>query len=68
MHEAEKLMQEVRSQVKTLQALLDYLESQEHWSEEDLSYCRNTLRKTSRDLIATSRGRLVTVNLKTINL
>ena len=30
MHEAEKLMQEVRSQVKTLQALLDYLESQEH--------------------------------------
>ena len=29
---------------------------------------RNTLRKAARELIITSRGRLVTVNLKTVNL
>ncbi len=28
MHEAEKLIQEIRSQFQTLQALLNYLESQ----------------------------------------
>ncbi len=58
MHEAEKLIQEIRTQLQTLQALLNYLESQGSWSEEDLTYCRSTLRRTARELIETSRGRL----------
>ena len=63
MHEAEKLIQEIRSQLKTLQALLHYLESQERLSEEDLGYCRDTLRRVARELITTSRGRLVPVEV-----
>ena len=63
MHEAEKFIQEIRIQLKTLQALLNYLESQGSWSEEDLAYCRNTLRRVARELITTSRGRLVTMEL-----
>ena len=64
MHETEKLIQEIRSQLKALQALLNYLESQEGLSEEDLGYCRSTLRRVARELIATSRGRLVTIDLR----
>ena len=63
MHEAEKLIQEIRSQLQTLQALLNYLESQGNWSEEDVRYAQNTLRRIARELIATSRGRLVTMDL-----
>lgn len=63
MHEIEKLIQEIRSQSKTLQTLLNYLESQEGLSGEDLGYCRDTLRRVARELIATSRGQLATVNL-----
>ncbi len=62
MHEAEKLIQEIRSQLQVLQALLHYLESQEGWSEEDLTYCRSTLRRVARELITTSRGRLVVMD------
>lgn len=62
MHEAEKLVQEVRGQLTTLQALLNYLESQERLSEEDLGYCRDTLRRVARELIATSRGRLAALD------
>jgi len=63
MHEAEKLIQEIRSQQQALQALLNYLESQGNWSEEDLGYCRGTLRRAARELITISRGRLATVDL-----
>ena len=63
MHEAEKLIQEIRTQLQTLQALLNYLESQGTWLEEDLTYCRNTLRRTARELIETSRGRLGAVDV-----
>ncbi len=63
MHEAEKLIQEIRSQLQVLQALLHYLESQGRWSEEDLTYCRNTLRRVARELIETSRGRLGAIDL-----
>ncbi len=66
MHEAERLIQEIRSQLKTLQALLSYLESQERLSEEDLGYCRDTLRRVARELITTSRGRLVTIDLRNL--
>ena len=64
MHEAEKLVQEIRSQLTTLQALLNYLESQERLSEEDLRYCRDTLRRAAREMISTSRGRLVSVDVE----
>ena len=67
MHEAEKLIQEIRSHLQTLQALLNYLESQEDLSEDDLGYCRNTLRRVARELITTSRGRLVSVDLRAVN-
>ena len=63
MHEAEKLIQEIRSQLQVLQALLHYLESQGRWSEEDLTYCRNTLRRVPCELIETSRGRLGAIDL-----
>ena len=63
MHEAEKLIQEIRSQLQVLQGLLHDLESQGHWSGEDLMYCRNTLRRVARELIDTSRGRLDAVDL-----
>ena len=66
MHEAEKLIQEVRTQLMTLQALLSYLESQEKLSEEDLGYCRSTLRRVARELITTSRGRLVVMDWETV--
>ena len=64
MHEAEKMIQEIRCQLNTLQALLNYLESQERLSEEDLRYCRDTLRRAAREMITTSRGRLVSVDLE----
>ena len=67
MHEAEKLIQGIRSQQQVLQALLNYLESRERWSEEDDQYCRNTLRRVARELIVASRGRLGTVDLKTFS-
>ncbi len=62
MHEAEKTVQEIRNQMKALQALLHYLESQERLSEEDLGYCRSTLRRVARELIAISRGPLGVLN------
>lgn len=58
MHEAEKLIQGIRSQLQALQGLLNYLESQGRWSEEDLGYCRSGLRRIARELITISRGRL----------
>ncbi len=67
MHEAEKLIQEIRSQLKSLQALLNYLEGQSGLTEEDLSYCRNTLRRAARELIATSRGRLGGMDVRILN-
>ena len=66
MHEAEKLIQGIRSQQKLLQTMLNYLESKESWSHEDDQYCRNTLRRIARELIAISRGQLVTMNLETM--
>jgi hypothetical protein len=59
----EKFTQEIRSQIFTLQALLSYLESQENWNEEDLRYCRGTLRRVARELIHASRGRLGTLDV-----
>ena len=58
MRDAEKLMQEIRMQLNTLQALSRYLESQENWSEEDMTYCRSTVRRVARELIHVSRGPL----------
>ena len=63
MHEAERLIGEVRQQLQTLQALLHYLESQGLWSEEDLRYCRDTLRRTARELLTISRGHLGSIDL-----
>ena len=67
MHEAEKLIQEIRSQLQVLQALLHYLESQGSWSEQDLAYCRSTLRRVARELIETSRGRLDAIDFGLAN-
>ena len=63
MHESEKFAQEIRGQIFTLQALLNYLESQGSWNEEDLRYCRGTLRRVARELIHTSRGRLAALDV-----
>jgi len=68
MHEAEKLIQEIRSLLQALQGMLNYLESQERWSEEDLGYCRSGLRRVARELIAISRGRLVSVDPAAISV
>lgn len=68
MHEAEKLIQEIRSQLHTLQSLLSYLESQEKLSEEDLRYCRDTLRRAAREMISTSRGRLASLDMELIKI
>lgn len=62
MFEEEKLIQEIRSQLKSLEALLHYLESRERFLEEDESYCRSTLRRVGRELSTTSRGRLVSLD------
>ncbi len=63
MHESEKVVLAVRSQIQMLQGLLHYLESQGLWSEEDLRYCRATLRRSARDLLMVSRGPLGSVDL-----
>jgi hypothetical protein len=63
MHEADRVIVEIRNQLKTLQALLHYLESQGLWSEDDLRYCRNTLRRSARDLLTISRGPLGSIDL-----
>ena len=63
MHESEKVVLAVRQQIQTLQGLLHYLESQGLWSEEDLRYCRNTLRRSARDLLTASRGPLGSIDL-----
>ncbi len=68
MREAERLMQEIQSQRKTLEALLNYLESQERWSDEDLWFCRNTLRRAARELISISRGWLDSLDAAYLNL
>lgn len=63
-HDAEeKVIVEVRHQWRVLQALLHYLESQPLWSEEDLRYCRSTLRRSARELLATSRGPLGAIDM-----
>ncbi len=67
MHDADKFIQEIRGQLKSLQALLNYLEGQEGFTEEDLGYCRNTLRRVARELIATSRGRLASMDVRLLN-
>ncbi len=63
MHETDRLIQTIRGQQKTLQALLHYLESQGCWSGEDLGYCRSTLRRVARDLLTISRGPLGAVEV-----
>lgn len=68
MHEAEKLIQEIRTQLQALQELLNYLEGQERWSEEDLGYCRNSLRRVARELIAIGRGRLAAFPFETASV
>lgn len=60
-HESEKVTTAIRHQIKTLQGLLHYLESQGLWSEEDLRYCRGTLRRMARELLLISRGPLGTL-------
>ena len=62
-HESEKVTTEIRNQIKTLQGLLHYLESQGLWSEEDLRYCRSTLRRMARELLLISRGPLGAIDL-----
>ncbi len=62
-HEAEKVILEIRNQQKILQALLHYLESQGLWSEDDLRYCRSTLRRSARELLTISRGALGAIDL-----
>ncbi|PIQ83024.1 MAG: hypothetical protein COV76_00315 [Candidatus Omnitrophica bacterium CG11_big_fil_rev_8_21_14_0_20_64_10] len=62
MHEAEKLVQEIGGEIRSLQLLLNYLEGQECWTEEDLGYCRNTLRRVARRLVGVSRGRLASLD------
>ena len=68
MHETEKMTQEIRCQIQTLQALLNYLENQAAWVEQDLEYCRSTLRRVARGLITISRGRLTSVGFDVLNV
>jgi hypothetical protein len=65
MHETEKLIQEIRTQLQALRGLLNYLESEERWSEEDLGYCRSRLRRIARELIEIGRGRLAGFPIET---
>ena len=58
MHEAERIIQQVRAPLKALQELLNYLEGQGNWSAEDLGYCKSTLRRTARELLLVSRDEL----------
>ena len=62
-HEAEKLIVGIRNQIQSLQGLQQYLEGQGLWSEEDLRYCRGTLRRVARGLWALSRGPLGAIDL-----
>ena len=61
-HKSERLVVEIRGQLQNLQALMHYLESQGLWSEEDIRYCRGTLRKVARNLLAASRGGLGSID------